>query len=278
MRNNEKRLGLAPGPPHSGTDPPPGSPLAFVTPTEFVELPSNGMFYSEGHPLHRQDTVEIKFMTAKEEDILTSETLIKKGVVIDRLIDNLLADQRIKARTLLIGDRNAIIIAARISAYGNEYDTVVTCPDCSEESKNSCNLEEIEHINACLEEEFLNQENLSFDQENNVFNIPLPRSQATVGVKLLNGSDQKELSSQKKENSAVTDLLKRIIVSVNENHDRNVINNFVDSLPATDSKHIRKLYAKLVPNVEIRQDFVCVYCGHTSDLEVPFTAAFFWPE
>ena len=87
--------------------------LSFVAPTEFVNLPSQGKFYPPEHPLHNKDVVEIKYMTAKHEDILTSQTLLRKGVAIDRLIENLIIDKSIKLDSLLLGDKNAITIAAR---------------------------------------------------------------------------------------------------------------------------------------------------------------------
>ena len=103
--------------------------LNFVLPTEFVELPSKGKFYKEGHPLRNQQTVEIKQMTAKEEDILTSQSLLKQGVAIDRFIQSILV-QDIDVDSLLVGDKNAILIAARMSGYGDTYETGVTCPAC----------------------------------------------------------------------------------------------------------------------------------------------------
>jgi len=279
MRNNEKRLGLGPNTPSTADASAAASTsLAFVVPTEFVELPSQGKFYPEGHPLHNEDTIEIKFMTAKDEDILTSTTLIKKGVVLERLISNLLVDKRIKPNSLLVGDRNAVIVAARISAYGSEYETTVVCPDCTKEGQNSYDLQQLEHTNHCLDPEFLNQENIIYDDENQTFNVVLPKSQVTVGTRLMTGRSARATNEQKKEEASVTELLKTIIVSVENNLDKTLINNFVDSMPAMDSKFLRRLYAKLIPNVDMKQEFLCIYCGYVAEMEVPFTAAFFWPE
>ena len=163
MRNNEKRLGLAPNtPPDAAHNVAAATtPLAFVVPTEFVELPSQGKFYPQGHPLCGEDTIEIKFMTAKDEDILTSTTLIKKGLVLDRLIDNLLIDKRIKSNSLLTGDRNAIIVAARRSAYGSDYEITVSCPDCEESSLHSYDLGDVKHVCCGFDQEFLNEENIT---------------------------------------------------------------------------------------------------------------------
>jgi hypothetical protein len=137
MRNNEDRL----GPPvmedtsaASVQQPtvPQTAGLQFVSPTEFVDLPSGGKFYPEGHPLHGKDTLEIKFMTAKEEDILTSKSLLKKGVAIDRMLQNLIVDNNVKLDYLLSGDKNAILIVSRISGYGSEYAVRLSCPACSQ--------------------------------------------------------------------------------------------------------------------------------------------------
>ena len=106
--------------------------FSWTNPTEFVDLPSEGLRYPQGHPLHNQTSVEIRHMTAKEEDILTSESLIRKGIVLDRLIDSVLVNKSIKAESLLIGDKNAILIAARVTGYGEDYDVSINCPNCGE--------------------------------------------------------------------------------------------------------------------------------------------------
>ena len=133
-RNNEDRLMGGHKPTPSEEVPQMANPMDFVTPTEIVDLPSKGR-YPEGHPLHGSETVEIKHMTAKDEDILTNRSMLKKGVAIDRLLQNLLKDKSIDARSLFVGDRNAILIHARASAYGQDYKTKVQCPSCGEKSK-----------------------------------------------------------------------------------------------------------------------------------------------
>ena len=93
----------------------------YKFPTEMVELPSKGYFYTEGHPLSK-GKVEVKYMTAREEDILTSQNLIQQGTVIDKLLESLIVDKSIKIDDMLIGDKNAIMVAARILGYGKDYD------------------------------------------------------------------------------------------------------------------------------------------------------------
>ena len=142
-RNNIDRTGAKPD-----ANPPPieteskFNPLHFVAPTEFVELPSKGMGYDESHPLCNKDTIEIRFMTAKDEDILSSRTLLKKGLAIERFLDNIIVDKSISASTLLVGDRNAIVIAARISGYGSEYQTSAQCPTCGDQQPMTFNLKD----------------------------------------------------------------------------------------------------------------------------------------
>ena len=147
-RNNEDRVGA----PSSDTSAPTPdlvsekSPLTFATPTEFVELPTKGRFYPEGHPLYNVEEIEIRFMTAKDEDILSSKTLLKKGVAIDRLLQNVVVNKQINIGDLFVGDKNALIVASRITGYGPEYDTRVTCPACSKTSDFSFNLEDLSLI------------------------------------------------------------------------------------------------------------------------------------
>lgn len=280
MRNNQRRVG-----PHTpGESPAPlaaVSQMAYAVPTEFVELPSEGKFYSADHPLYNQKTVEIKFMTAKEEDILTSSTLIKKGIVLERLIDNLLVDQRIKASDLFVGDRNAIMVAARKSAYGRSYETKISCPSCGKQSEEEYDLNDIENIGQCFDQEFLKENKIVVDTQTGTFQVELPRSNISVGLRLLSGRDELNLAQIKKqrtEEAIVTDTLMSIVATVAGSQDRLAIKNFIDSMPAMDSKFIRNIYAKLVPNIEFKRSFACLECYYVTDLEVPFTAAFFWPE
>ena len=122
MSRNKERLGGAHQP---DTSPPPQATqgdaggFSFVVPTEFVELPSGGRFYPEGHPLHNEESIEIRQMTAKEEDILTSRTLLKKGVALDRVIENLIVDKRIDpAISYWWGIGVLLLWPCRVSGYG----------------------------------------------------------------------------------------------------------------------------------------------------------------
>jgi hypothetical protein len=286
VRNNEERTGarFKPDPPPTPDTPtqtnePAG--LRFVVPTEAVELPSRGDFYPEGHPLHNQDTLEIRHMTAKEEDILTSRTLLKKGTAIDKLLQSVIADKKVNVDDLLVGDKNALIVATRIAAYGADYATRVTCPACSESNDYSFDLDDSKVI-------YPDSENSEFEFEqtdNNTFKVTLPKTGFVVELRLLTGRDEKWLTKameQKRKNkmseTTLTDQIRLFTVSVNGVTDKLTLNEFVNTLPATDSRYLRNAYKTLTPNLDLRQEFSCPECGTDTTMEVPFTADFFWPK
>jgi hypothetical protein len=250
--------------------------LSFLNPTHFVDLPSKGKFYSKNHPLHNKETVEIKFMTAKEEDILTSKSLLKKGIAIDRMLESVLVDKSIKLDDLLIGDKNALVVGARVTGYGSEYETKVQCPACAANVRHSFDLEEIKH-------NFPKEEIEKQLIETGTFKVQLPISKLEIEVRLLNGSDEKLISrmaeerkNAKLEDAFMTDQLRVFVVSVNGVKDREIINKFVDVCPAGDAKFLRKIFLENVPNLDSTQKFVCRSCEVETEMEVPFTVDFFW--
>jgi hypothetical protein len=261
--------------------------LTFVVPTEHVDLPSRGMFYPEDHPLAGEDTIEIRHMTAKDEEILTSKALLKKGVAIDRLLQSLIVDKRIKVGNLLIGDKNAILIMTRTLAYGAEYSTRVTCPHCTESSVFQFNLVGGNHTHP---DDIETPEIEGYTKvDSSTFGFILPKTQVLAQVRLLTGDDEtylaRVLENRKKQkllgalgDSILTEQMKRTIVSLNGITDRSQIDQFIMNMPAADSRHFRNVYAKLTPNYDLTQEFSCVSCGESSDMEVPLTAEFFWPK
>ena len=149
-------------------------------PTEVVELPSKGYFYPKDNPL-ASGKVEMKYMTAKEEDILTSPNLLKQGIAIDKLLESLIVDKNININDLLIGDKNALIVAARILAYGKEYE-FVTFDDSGEE------------VNATVDLTTLNDKEIDFDklpQGINEFPFELPNSKRAIILRFLTHKDEK---------------------------------------------------------------------------------------
>ena len=253
----------------------------WAVPTEFVELPSKGKFYPPGHPLHNAETVEIKFMTAKEEDILTDRSLLKKGIAVDRVLKNLIVDKKINLDDLLVGDKNAILVTARTTGYGSDYVTRITCPACAEVSEHEFDLEELGHNDF---EAGIEEEDVEFT-ENNTFRLTLPMSKVTVECRMLNGKDEaivtKNAMRKDRTNQAsntLTTQLALMIVSVNGNQDQVTKLHFINSMPARDSRHIRNVMGRITPDVDMTSTFECRNCGHTAALEVPLTADFFWPK
>ena len=280
MRNNQDRFGAK----QDGSETPAAvaKVLDFVKPTEFVALPSKGA-YPKGHALHNQETIEVFYMTAKDEDILSSEALLKKGVAIERFIENVIVDKTIPASSLYTGDRNAIIIAARSSGYGNAYETTVKCPQCNSSSREVFDLDKPKIKETISEDEELSLSKL----EDGTFLTVMPRTGYNVRFRLLTGKDELEMLaskiSKKKTKIAgldknVTSQFKKMIVSIEEHGDQPVINRFVEVMTTKDSSHLKKCYAKVVPNIEIKNDYACESCGHEQEMEVPLNADFFWPD
>ncbi len=277
-RNNEDRMGANQS---SGAEPPPqaaNQTLNFVVPTEFVELPSKGKYYPENHPLYMKENIEIRHMTAKDEDILTSRTLLKQGVALQRFMSNIIVDKNIKLESLLVGDKNAIIVAARISGYGPEYQTRIGCPACLENVEFTFNLLEGETKEGSIEDDS------SFMTDHGTLMVKLPTTGVDLETRFMTGRDEdqitKSMKSKKKKNPdvSVTHQLSRMIVSVNGDNSVATIRRFISVLPARDSRHLRNIYKKASPNVDLTQMFECSECGHEQALEVPFTADFFWPD
>jgi hypothetical protein len=283
VRNNEERLGTK--------RPDVASPVeqlnennsfSFVTPTEFVDLPSEGKFYLEDSSLYNVDSIEIRYMTAKDEDILTSKTLLKKGIAIDRLLQNIIVDKNIKVDDLLIGDKNALIVAARITGYGEDYEVSITCPVCSTSNEHNILLSEL-NTNT-ISDNLLKEFDVT-RTEKCTFLVKLPKSGVNVQLRLLTGKDEKSLTEvegrrkkHKLPEAALTDQFKTFIISVNGNEEKNIISSFVDSMPAYDSRYLRNLYSNLTPNIDMEQVISCPECANISEVNVPFTVQFFWPK
>lgn len=262
--------------------------LDFTCPTEFVDLPSQGKYYEDGHPLKGADSVEIRFMTAKDEDILTSKSLLKKGVAIDRFLQNIIVDKKVKVQDLLIGDKNALVVASRITGYGADYQTKVSCPACGTSQDYQFDLEE-SAVNSggveTLAEELPAIAEAVTRTEDNTWLVECPKSRVTVELHLMNGHHEKFLAKsaamkkkQKLPESLLTDQLRQTIVSVNGSSEGKNINKFIDVMPAMDSRFLRSVYDKLMPNVDLTQHFECHSCGFEQEMEVPFTTDFFWPK
>ena len=240
-------------------------------PTEIIDLPSEGKLYPKEHPLS-SGKVEIKYMTAKEEDILTSQNLIKKGVAIDMLIDSLIVNKDIKLDDLILGDKNALMVAARILAYGPEYTCQVTNPNTGETIEYTFNLADCPF------------KKLPDDITENKFKITLPVSKKEIEYKILTGGDEKniekELNAQKKVNSQfkpeLTTRLRYLIISVDGDDSQSTINNFVQNMLARDSLFFRNSIQDIRCDIELKQQVE--FGGDVVEVDIPLTTEFFWPK
>ena len=238
----------------------------FSLPTETVELPSKGLLYPESSPL-KKGTVEMKYMTAREEDILTNNNYIQDGTALDRTIKSLIVDKSIDYNELLVGDKNALMVAARILAYGKDY------PIFWDGKPHTVDLSKLENV-SIDEELFKNGNNIEFK---------LPNTDNVVTIKLLSHSDQTEIDKEvegKKKIEPDSDYsnstrLKHIITSINGETDAATIRDFVDNgLTARDGRWLRAKYAEIQPDVNLTHR----PAGPGSEeVPIPIGIGFFYP-
>ena len=286
MSRNKQRTEAASTPaaaPTTATEPTPqkSATLSYVAPTEFVELPSRGKFYPPEHALHNKEVIEMRYMTARDEDILTSPSLLKSGLALDRLVQNLVVEN-IDIDSLLIGDKNALLVAARISGYGKDYTVATVCETCGANNQSTFNLSELP-INYGVQPDTDTEASVTLDSDG-TFVAELPKTKFSVKFRLLTGGDEKHLNKIAEKinklnlpNARATTLLKQLIISVNDVHDTSEIHNFVDNMPAQDARFLRGCVQIATPNIEMVQDIECSSCGATTEMAVPFTSEFFWP-
>lgn len=245
-------------------------------PVEVVPLPSCGKAYPANHPLHGRETIEIRAMTAREEDILTSKALLKKGTVISELIKSCLVDKSVNPNDMLIGDRNALMVAIRITGYGAEYDAEIECNECNTKAPQQFNLAA------------LPLQRLDIDPVQpglNIFEFKLPYTKKIVHFRFLMGRDEEEIvatsEKQKKlglstESSVTTNLLYSI-VSIDGVEDRGKIAGFVRMMPARDSLALRNYIRDTEPGIRMKQETSCPSCGHAEEVGMPIGVSFLWP-
>jgi hypothetical protein len=246
-------------------------------PTETIDLPSEGHFYPEGHPLSA-GRLELKMMTAREEDILTNQNLIKKGIVLDKLLESLIVTP-VKIDDILVGDKNAAFFAARRLAYGDTYGPVkVTCPKCQTECERKIDLSAMKSKDVDVTKHPRGQ---------NEFEFTLPYTQKVITYKLLTHKDETQIDAEikglskvnKNSSSEVTTRLRAMIVAIDGNTERGVINKFVNQeMPSRDSLAFRAHVKENTPDLDMTFDFSCDECSHEERMSVPLTAQFFWPE
>jgi hypothetical protein len=251
--------------------------LGMDIPVDNVPLPSRGKIYPQNSALHGAEEIQIRAMTTREEDILTSQALIKKGTVINTLIKSCIVDPNIDVQELILGDRNALMIAIRITGYGAEYSTEFECPECNHKAPYDFMLDQ-------LAIKPLEIDPVSFGQ--NLFEYTLPVCKKTVQFKFLTGRDEEEMTVTQQKmkklqihtDTLVTTRLQYAIVSVEGKTDKSLINSFIKRMPARDSLVLRKYMEKHEPGIDMRQEYTCPACSYTEEVAIPLGVSFFWPQ
>lgn len=252
--------------------------MAVDVPVENIPLPSGGQVYPEGSPLHGKKSVEIRAMTAREEDILMSRALIKKGTVVSHLIKNCLVDQSIPVEQMLSGDRYALLVALRVMSYGPEYEATIECPQCGVKQNHSFRLDQLP-IKELQSPPVVSGQNL--------FEFELPISKKKVQFKFLTGFDEEMMlisQNQKKAKlnhdveTPITSRLAQTIVAVDGNTNRGDIVRFINSMVVADSSALRKHMAAAEPGIDMTQTVDCRECDAVEEVSVPVGVGFFFPK
>ena len=245
----------------------------FKFPTEVVELPSKGLIYSKDNPLS-SGKVEMKYMTAKEEDILTNQNYISKGIVLDKLIESLLIS-KIDINDIIIGDKNALLIACRVLGYGKDYTFRAYNSDTKQ-------IEDFTVDLTTLEDKSLDPSNL-IEEGVNEFNFTLPHSKTAITFKILTHGDEKKIDREiqglqkiHKDNvPEISTRLKYLITSVDGDREKKTIREFVDKfMLARDSRSLREEIRRISPDVDLK------YVGEGAEegINIPINLNFFWPD
>jgi hypothetical protein len=245
-------------------------------PTETINLPSKGWFYPVENPLS-SGTLELKMMTAKEEDILTSKNLIQKNIVLDKLLESVIINKNINADEMLICDRNAAFFAIRRLAYGDDYSAQVTCGRCGKENTISIDLGKMDNKPFDFEK---------YTKGENRFDFTLPSSKVVVTYKLLSKKDETAIEQEltglakitKDFTREITTRLSHIIIAVDGNGEKLAIRKFVnEELRSIDSLALRKHLKETMPDIDTIFNFSCNFCGLERKEETPMGVSFFWP-
>jgi len=250
----------------------------YAFPTEVLSLPSKGLLYPKDHPLS-SGQIDVKYMTAKEEDILTSSNLIEKGLVIDRLLESVIADDKVKLDDLFVGDKNALMVGTRVLGYGKEYIAEIKDPDTSLTVEHAFDLTKLSHKKI---------DTKVFKAGENVFKFTLPNSKRKIEFKLLTHKDERDVENELKAieklskvtgvDKTLTTRLKKQIISVDGETDVMKINNFVDNeFLALDTREYRKYVESITPDVEFKLDYTS-QIGEPHTVDVPMGVRFFWPD
>jgi hypothetical protein len=248
--------------------------------TLMVDLPSKGLYYSEDSFLHNLETVEIKYVSGLEEAILTNKEYAKNGVTIDKFVQSLFIDDRMKLpsvmNSLMLCDITAIAIAGRNSAYGNDYSVKVTCPKCGHVEDIDFDFSDLPTSTGFKEHDMEGEVEWLGEDKFKILETPLMKN--CVVFRLLNHKDELNVRKIIRTKKQITfkEQYQNLILSVDGIGDNKTISDFLDNTPAFDLKYIRNIINKCTPSMDLKKSFSCSACPYTQDsFEVPITENFF---
>ena len=242
----------------------------FLVPTDIVTLPSLGKFYPNG-----QKTVEIKYLTADDENILLNTDLIRSGRVLDALLDNCIVSEGISTEEMLAGDKNKILIDVRINGYGTDYEVDVIDPETGEPFTTTVDLSKLKSKTLEIEPDSLGE-----------YTVKLPKFGVDVKFRFLTGEDEDILSKKEQASKnrkkglnvsrTLTDRYVRQIMEVKGNRDKLYIQKFISAMPIKDSFFLREYIRELEPGINLNYEFTSP-SGNVFEADVPLTTRLFWP-
>jgi hypothetical protein len=246
---------------------------SYPFPTEVISLPSKGLCYPEASPLSKGE-ITIKLMTAKEEDILTSTNLIRKGIQLDKLLESIVVEPGVNINDLLVGDKNAILVTSRMLAFGPDYQISIRDNVTGVEEDVNVDLSQIKIKE--IDESLLNRQN-EYDFILPVSKTPIKFKLLTHGDELIINKDVEASEKITKQGNEITTRYRKVIVEVNANRDLGHISNFVtNQLLAGDSRGLRKYMKQITPDLDLTFEHMHSN-GETEALRIPFGIDFFYP-
>ena len=253
--------------------------FGWTVPLEQIPLPTAGILYPKENPLHNKESLQIKAMTAQEEDIIMSRALLKEGTIVSHLIKSCLIDKSINPDDLLVGDRNSLLVAIRITGYGSKYDATVSCPDCSVSQTQSFDLADLEILRLKLSP-------IAPGKNEFEFNLPVTKKRVTFKFLTIANENENSITAERRQRlmpdmkveGVITNKLENQIVSIEGVYDRNKISGFIKAMPAGDSKALRTHISNHEPGIDMNASMKCTSCSTISKIGLPLGATFFWPK
>lgn len=251
--------------------------FGWEVPIESIPIPSKGLIYNPDSTLYNTSTLQIKSMTAREEDILASPAFHKEGTALTHLIQSCLIDKSVNCEDMINGDRMALMIGIRITGYGPEYHASSACKSCGHNNDFVVDLTSLPIKRLKIDPS---------EPGKNQFEFKLPVTKKTVAFKYVTAKEERQRNAMMKSmqkvtgasiSSNITSFLENSIISVDGVKDRMKIKHFVMNMPAYDSKSLRKFIIDNEPGMDMTCSFECSNCGTHNESSMPMTTEFFWP-